>query len=86
MREEFEVWAVNNGYSMNKITADCYTNMFTQIAWDAYQASRQALVVELPPIQAPTNDSDFSEGCHTGRLTYQDAVIDVLQEIGIKCK
>ena len=55
MREEFEAWAVSTkdqfGVPFFTLKNDSgkYVDHGTEISWQAWQASRQALVVELPP-------------------------------------
>lgn len=46
MREEFERWARNNGISISR--ESFFSDPLCIAAWQAWQASRQALVVELP--------------------------------------
>ncbi len=61
MREEFEAWATNRCVSIMKapeammffggrrVPAGCYIMADTELAWEAWKASRAALSVELPP-------------------------------------
>ena len=54
MREEFEAWAVKTKdrfglpFFISKDDQDQYVDNATEISWQAWQASRAALVVELP--------------------------------------
>lgn len=55
MREEFERWAVGAGYWTKMVVDESdgcsvaiYANGQTRSAWQAWQASRKSLVVELP--------------------------------------
>ena len=55
MREEFEAWCLANGYTLRPKETKCgiiiegnYGHPTVQIAWQAWQASRAALCVELP--------------------------------------
>lgn len=51
MREEFEAWAGQRGYSLERNSeAGGYYAVSANVAWSAWQASRATLVVELPPI------------------------------------
>ena len=58
MREEFEAWAKENYFDTDKILSFTgksldegrYDNSSTQTAWQAWQASRAALVVKLPVV------------------------------------
>lgn len=46
-RDEFEKWASDQPYQLNKI-GDEYKYMATQHAWLGWQASREALCIEIP--------------------------------------
>lgn len=49
MREEFEAWARDNAMLLFVKTATGkYSSEKTELAWQAWRASRAALVVELP--------------------------------------
>ena len=55
MRDGFESWCLANGYTLRPAETNCgiiiegdYGHPTVQIAWQAWQASRAALVVELP--------------------------------------
>lgn len=49
MREEFEAWAIQFGYNLERDSeASGYYADGADLAWSAWQASRAALVVELP--------------------------------------
>ena len=50
MREDFELWAVSN-FSMEADVNGLYQNYLTECVWQAWQASRAALVVELPSFE-----------------------------------
>lgn len=48
-REEFEKWAAKNGYRMDLIPdGDIYSYSSTHCSWEAWQASRESIVVTLP--------------------------------------
>ena len=48
-REEFEVWAEENlGLSVRRTPSGAYQSFGVYSAWEAWQASRKVLVVELP--------------------------------------
>ena len=66
MREEFEVWACN----YNLKIADCgnYADRHVNNMWKAWQASRSALVVELP-------------GAIWCSLAYHEAINDVKEAL-----
>ena len=55
MREEFEAWCCKRGYTLKPAETNCgiiiegaYGHPTVQIAWQAWKASRAAMVVELP--------------------------------------
>lgn len=73
MREEFEEWAAEEAEVrgvgvllglMQDEHQDRYSMIWTQTAWMAWQASRSALVIELPPVypepEAPEEAIDDS--------------------------
>lgn len=50
MREEFEVWASERlGLSTRKLSSGLYQSFGMHAAWEAWQASRAAIEVELLP-------------------------------------
>lgn len=65
-REDFEVWASDNGASPRAIhrgTSGGYLLMSTHTAWEAWQASRMAVVVEISPDYGKSEDySDYHHG------------------------
>ena len=55
MRDGFESWCLANGYTLRPAETNCgiiiegdYGHPTVQIAWQAWQASRAALCIELP--------------------------------------
>lgn len=51
MREEFEAWATNvYGTARMGVSAGFYSRDEVQGAWQAWQASREEVVVELPKL------------------------------------
>lgn len=49
-REQFEAWATNAGFSITTKN-DGYLYPATNGAWQAWQASREAIEIELPSIE-----------------------------------
>ena len=47
MRKEFEEWMAKSGAYPTRINDQLYDDLAASAAWVAWQASRQALVVEL---------------------------------------
>ena len=80
MREEFESWAISC-HMCTYLDGVEYRHQSTEWAWMAWQASRAALVVELP--QKPY--------CAQGMAypDYSDALNDcreAIESVGVKCK
>ena len=52
MREEFEAWAAENGMAIHLARGESglYGSPVTQRYWGCWQASRAAVVVELPRV------------------------------------
>ena len=83
MRDGFESWCLANGYTLRPAETNCviiidgdYGHPTVQIAWQAWQASRAALVVELP-------------GAIWCSLAYHEAINDVkkaLDDAGVSYK
>ncbi|HBO2361366.1 TPA: hypothetical protein L4H08_005505 [Pseudomonas aeruginosa] len=91
MREEFEAWATNRCVSIMKapeammffggrrVPAGCYIMADTELAWEAWKASRAALRVELPGA-FPSNPGTSE------KVMWEDSVIAALQQAGIEVK
>lgn len=74
MREEFEVWVkLRGGYTMRRDKE--YESSMTREWWQAWQASRQALVVELPRSFKDMYDQYVYD---------EQSIKDVLDNAGIK--
>ena len=80
MRDGFESWCLANGYTLRPAETNCgiiiegdYGHPTVQIAWQAWQTSRAALVVELPA------------NCKGMALTVDELRV-VLDEIGVTLK
>ncbi len=73
MREEFEGWVRRRGGDVMKRDRD-YISSMTREWWQAWQASRQALVVKL---HKPQYGVDYGYEIHEVRQLLSDA--------GIKC-
>ena len=69
-REQFEEWATSQKSFVTKENGD-YINPYVGYAWQAWQASRQALVVELPRVRG---DIDYGYE--------QSEIIDLLDSAG----
>lgn len=85
MRDGFESWCLAKGYTLRPAETNCgiiiegdYSHLTVQIAWQAWQASRAALVVELPKAV----HINISER----RILLEDDVTDALYSSGISYK
>lgn len=90
MREEFEGWAVTDyKYSLTRFYTDLrYDDDDTEAAWDAWQASREHLVVELPN-RCDEHYQDYYEDVGGGRFSeglYIQDVHAALTAAGVKYK
>ena len=91
LREEFEAWAVTDyKYSLTRFYTDFrYDDDDTEAAWDAWQASRECLVIELPPSigVAPIGGDGIQEfiDCN-GEYLHGHLVVGALTAAGVKYK
>ena len=87
MREEFEEWAVSHQYTIRPAVTNCgviidekYGHHSVQIAWESWQASREA----MKPIKLPKKMKNTQEqSCYY----YNDAVDEckeAIQQAGYK--
>lgn len=94
MREEFETFAVTHvslkQYSFDKYPADGdeYDAIPLQAAWDAWQASRESLVIELPDADEPGYHSPGhpNQHCAIGFNHSLDQCREAIHEAGVKTK
>lgn len=80
MREEFEGWAGENGYDYlhrGSVSGD-YIGGATAVAWQAWQASRAALCVELPEAWRSVGS--------THELMHKQQTIEAIHSAGVKTK
>lgn len=66
MREEFEAWSANHEYlggvEIDRAISGNYSDVDLHHAWEAWQASRKALVIALPrevSLRSPTEVRDM---------------------------
>ena len=85
MRDGFESWCLANGYTLRPAETNCgiiiegdYGHKTVQIAWKAWQASRAALVVELP--------AQWSNQCYDDEIMFSGQVIDAIDSAGVSYK
>lgn len=85
MQKRFEEWAEKSGFNLKVVfpligdaSADnaIYANERTRSAWQAWQSSRAAVVVNTDTMKDPSYEA-------TG-MVYLDAVEQVLDEAGIR--
>ncbi|MDP5496546.1 hypothetical protein P3786_28460 [Pseudomonas aeruginosa] len=91
MREEFEAWATNRCVSIMKapeammffggrrVPAGCYIMADTELAWEAWKASRAALRVELPYPVIVDEGAEFAFHAYD-----KDETDKALQQAGIE--
>ena len=81
MRKEFEEWAVSHQYTIRPAVTNCgviidekYGHHSVQIAWESWQASREA----MRPIKLPTKMKNTQEqSCYY----YNDAIDECREAI-----
>ena len=80
MREEFEAWARDQGYCLRRTTWDGadYVEHGTESAWLGWQASRAALVVELPNERSLSASDD--------PWAVRDWCKDAIEAVGVRVK
>lgn len=96
MREEFEAWATNRCVSITKapeammffggrrVPAGCYIMADTELAWEAWKASRAALNVRLPKPYGSSSLDAYSELAEFNRGIME--CLAALQKAGIEVK
>lgn len=77
MRGEFEVWA-SQFFKLDVEPWGEYKDSETHWAWISWQASRAALVVELP--------AQWSNQCYDDEIMFSGQVIDAIESAGISYK
>lgn len=82
MREEFESWAMTNAFL--GLSESCmgrhkegYLSCELHAAWEAWQASRECLVIDLDPDESADDGATY---------LHQDFVKDRIQSFGLKVK
>ena len=81
IRDEFELWAISC-HMCTYLDGVEYRHQSTEWAWKAWQASRAALVVELPPEQEERFIDSYQEG-------WNDAIDSCrvrVESVGVTCK
>lgn len=86
-REQFEAWvtdrAIKSGYRhmdviLNRSLNESYATTWVDMAWEGWQASREAVEVDLPDISDPAD-------CYCDVYPV-GSVLDALSSAGIKVK
>lgn len=77
MQQQFEEWARSQCMQLKKdgvVTTYAYER--TDLAWQAWQASREALVIELPAevTREHYNDESMANGFNDGVESCRDAI------------
>ena len=87
MRDEFKGWAYKSGYDIDDAQESADDEKFfvcydTEACWQAWQASRAALVVELPPEREERFIDSYQEGWNDAIDSCMVRVVSV----GVTCK
>lgn len=77
MREGFEAWAISQKSCVTKENED-YINPYVGYAWQAWQASRQALVVDVESLPSASYTDDW--------VVYRSHVESALDALGVNTK
>jgi hypothetical protein len=96
MREEFEAWARGHEVyeddgerlPMDRLSGCYYEHVQTQAAWEAWQASRKSLVIELPNRFAEKYQDyydDVEGGCFN-EARYIDDLTAAIEAAGLGVK
>lgn len=85
MREQFEAWAIARGQSVLRQGAG-YAAERTGMAWLCWQASREAVVVELPNPADYEVYNDHSDFLHVDDVELMKAVRAAIEAKGVKFK
>ena len=92
MRKEFEAWASTQGLRVDRALSAAgadlkrYDFELTNAAFEIWQASRAALVVELPKVyQDPYADS-YTRANIDGKIGLLEEVQEALDEAGVSYK
>jgi len=89
MREEFEVWLLEeHGLEAEwQAERNCFKEFPAHLAHQAWQASRAAVVFELPEAEAaPRNSSSYREGLADGVERGLDQARKAIEAAGLKVK
>lgn len=95
-RKQFEKWIANTtnsdlhrGIMLDRRDCGSYRHLATENKWEAWQASRQAIEIEMPPRKAA-----YASGYGDGYLVEQqggeaidyDEMVEVLRAAGLRIK
>lgn len=94
MREQFEAWAITSAYlglsdECMERWEDGYVGPELHAAWEAWPASREAVVVGLPPAPAKPEDPEFALGdshmdAYNAAVRMRDACVKAIEAQGLK--
>lgn len=90
LREEFEEWVMNisSGCAELSLTIHgTYDSWDVERYWDAWQASRAAIVVELPPINIPSaSDTLLKAAIQMAVEVQTNKCAEAIRSIGLSIK
>lgn len=100
IREDFEAWVKSEWpdtylervpFGEGRKLEGCYWEVYVQINWHVWQASRTSLVIQLPP-EPPYPDEpeeaidDSPMGAYHSAIRMRNACAQVIEAAGVKCK
>ena len=93
MREEFEAWFSVNAPDINNLAADRAVKhmMIKELAFLTWQASRECLVIDLPPEpECPEDPEEAIDDSHMdayhSAIRIRNACSDSIHAVGVKTK
>ncbi len=86
MRKEFEAWFKKaHTENVQRIDGE-YTHGATERLWQAWQASRAAIVVELPTVHEDHYADEYTKACIDGKKSLTEEVQYALDKSGLSYK
>lgn len=88
MRAQFEAWVLREypNQLMGRFSDGEYHSTTVQCCWLSWQASREAVEVELPDVSSYEVYDQKHDFLHTDEVTLMEAVIASIEAQGLKVK
>ncbi|PXX60705.1 hypothetical protein SAMN05660489_04369 [Pseudomonas sp. LAMO17WK12:I10] len=97
MREQFEAWAaghfvdIGHGCPLKRSQNGGYWFERVALAWTTWQASREDVVVELPPMPVEPEEPEFAiddshMDAHYAAVRMRDSCVKAIEAQGLKVK